>query len=128
MGLPRPPGFAGIKSWLIGVFNTRFSVVDPAAQSSFQYTSRATRHFAIARGALQHPSRAVQALIPPRSCQTRAFHQFTFPRTDPPKVGRIRPHPTSFFLCRRPPVGALPCFPKSAARTFHSSPATNAVI
>jgi len=132
MGLPRPPGFAGIKSWVIRLFNGRVSSKVEHPQAPPQPgASHATRQ--LSSLSISTPPRGSRVVQTPQfSRQAHGFHTFTFPRINrnAPKFGRVNPPSTSFFL--RPQVGAFPrspwAFTASGRKYFHTSPATNAIV
>ena len=131
MGLLRPPGFAGIKSWVLRLFNPRASKVEPPSQPPASSASHATRQYSLLRTASPHTgARIVQPLQHSRS-QVRDFHFFSFPKIsrNAPRSVRIKLQYTSFLL--RPQVGAFPRSPWTASvggrKSFHTSPATNAI-
>jgi hypothetical protein len=122
MTLPRPPGLAGIKSWIIRVLNSRFNKLDRGSQPAIQSVATQTsRPFSTAT-ARSRVQRTYNALVP-RVSQSRSFTQFTFPR-NARKTSRIKIHPTTFFL--RPPV--LGTWFRVGGRAFHTSPTTNALL
>jgi hypothetical protein len=129
MGLPRPPGFAGIKSWVIRALNGRFGKVEAPSQPAPPMQAVA-RPFSTATSAF---TRTLSTPLKPRTLnptQVRGVHHFHIPRFNKPlNFPKVKLTPTSTFL--RPQVGA---FPRSAwgsqlggAAKFHTSPASSAV-
>jgi len=132
MGLFRPPGFAGIKSWVVRLFNARISKIEHPSQAPAQSVSHARRPYSSNTNA-STPRTASQVVRPLQlgRSQARGFHQFPLPKfnRNAPRFVRIKLQSTSFFL--RPQVGAFPRSPWAASvggrKYFHSSPATNAI-
>jgi hypothetical protein len=125
MGLPRPPGYAGIKAWFVKVLNSRLGRVE---HGQAQALPKQTRPFSQSTRPRLHTN--------PRTANTgsrqaRGYHQFSFPKFNRPIPRfpgvRVKLHSSTVFI--RGPIGAFPKSPwnQPGLAQFHTSPASGAV-